>query len=353
MPFAEFTNAEQVALRAVAVLYTTNQLLTQAQLAAQLQAANASWTANYQVVELALDASGNANVVRTAKINFIRLAPYNSASSDTFAGIVEANAFSDGDVIYFSVKENRLIDVELPNASLKMWAAGNYLKMVRVYGVWQVEVAAPWNQAERSATVENIQLLAADTEFLSTTTKVVITAKGAGTPASAVYEITAIATTGDRIELYVDGILIAIGVDDTSIDAMGADLANYMNTIPDPPFTASYNAPTNELTISDARNLGATANSFLLSSIELNGAAGTVISQFAGGVDGADSNVTIDTINGLTEGKTLEVHNGMSANNVVLTNVGSNLVGTVLPLTISPNNFAIVSCIVAGTGRVR
>jgi len=350
MGFTDFTSGEATALQAVAALQAGGQLVTNTTVNAAVVAANASFAAPFVITTLVLDSSGNANIVRSAKFNHFILDTYASAATDTLSAIVETNTWSDGDVVYFHVMTGKTIEVELSAVTVALRVAGDFVKLVRVYGQWILESVSPNFASEGRGAVESIQLTAAASFFTSTTSIASVTALTVGTGAAAVYTITAIAGTGDLIYLDVDGVQIAAGDVDTSIDLMGADLATKINAGTD--FTASYNSGTNELTITDALNRGTLGNSFLLGSLELNGAAGSVTTQFTGGANGAESPSVVDTINGLLAGQTKYIHNAMTVETLTLT-TGGNLRGTVLPLVIAPNDFAIVSCIVDSIGRVK
>jgi len=347
MGFTDFTSGEVTALQQVAALQTSGQLVTNSTVNAAVVAANASFAAPYVITTLELDASGNANIVRNAKTQYIILDTYASAATDTLSAIVEANTWDDGDSVYLLVMTGKQITVELSAVAVTLRDAGDFVKLVRIYGQWQLESVSPNHSGENAGTVENIQLTTGTTTFFSSTSIAAITGVGVGTPAAAVYTITGVSgSAGDAIYLDVDGVQIAEGSDGSSIDNMGIDLAAKVNLGTD--FTASYNSGTNELTVTDALNRGALGNSFLLGSLETNGAAGSVTTQFTGGVSGAEAAATVDTINGLLAGQTKYIHNANSVQNLTLTDVGGNLAGTVLPLVIAPDDFAIVSCIVDG-----
>jgi len=263
MGFTDFTSGEVTALQQVAALQTSGQLVTNATVNAAVVAANASFAAPFVITTLVLDSSGNANIVRSAKFNHYILDTYASAASDTFSAIVEANTWSDGDVVYFHVMTGKTIEVSLSVVAVALRNAGDFVKLVRIYGEWQLESVSPNHQAESVGTVENIQITTGTTTFFSSTSIVVITGVGVGTPAAAVYTITGVSgSAGDAIYLDVDGVQIAEGSDGSSIDAMGTDLETKINLGTD--FTAVYNAGTNELTITDALNRGTLGNTFLL-----------------------------------------------------------------------------------------
>lgn len=353
MPFWEGTQAEEDALRQVATLHQNGDLLTNQTLQTELLTQGAQFTAPPNTPEIQIDGSGNLNIVRSSKINYFKVSPLGGAPLGVVTGIVESNQWHDGDVAYFFSKEMRLVTVTLPNVSIKLWNAGDFLKMVRFFDTWQPEAKYPEGLtpfATTEAPIDTWTALASDTEITVTHQILKVLAVAAPTPASAVYEVTAVTGAGNVINLYADGILIAEGEDGSSIDNMGTDLETYINA--GSMFTAVYNAGTNQLTISDARNLGAAGNSFLLSSQELNGAAGTIVSQFASGANGAASNVTIDTIQGLVVGNSYQIHNGMGANTVTL-DTGGNLLGSALPLALAVGDWCWVSCVDAAIGRVK
>ena len=351
MGFNDFTSGQVAALEQVAALQASGQLVTNSTVAAAIVAQNASWAAPFVVAGVTLDGSGIANIVRNAKIQHIVLDTFGSAATDTLEGINEANTWSDGDSVYLWVMTGKEITVALSAVAVTLRESGDFVKLVRIYSTWQLESVSPNFAGENRGTVEDIQILSSATELTSNTSIASVTSRAAGTPAAAVYTITGVSgSAGDAIYLDVDGVQIAEGSDGSSIDAMGTDLETKINAGTD--FTASYNSGTNELTITDALNRGTLGNSFLLGSLETNGAAGSVTTQFTGGVAGAESPSVVDTINGLLAGQTKYIHNAMTVETLTLT-TGGNLRGTALPLVIAPNDYAIVSCIVDGIGRVR
>lgn len=351
MGFDTFTSGQVTALEQVAALQASGQLVTNETVNSAVVAANASFAAPYVITTLQLDSSGNANIVRNAKTQYIILDTFGSAATDTLEAINEANPWSDGDSVYLLVMTGKQITVALSAVAVTLREAGDFVKLVRIYGQWKLESVSPNFASEGRGTVEAIAIPNAEIHYFASNTSIAsVTATTLGTPAAAVYEITAISGTGGQIFLYVDGVQIGHGTDGSTIHNMGISLRDSVNAGTD--FTASYNSGHNELTITDALNRGTLGNSFLLGSLEINGAAGIVTTQFTGGIAGTEAAAAINTINGLLAGQTKYIHNAMTVETLTL-GTGGNLVGTALPLVIAPDDFAIVSCIVDGIGRVR
>lgn len=356
MSFWEGTQAEETALKAIALIYTQGNLLTNQNMQAALQSLGAQFAAPPILVEITLDGSGVADIARTSKINYFVVQPSGGAGQQDMTAITEANTWSDGDVAYFFSKEFKLLNVRLSAVSVNLWNPGNFIKMARMYGAWQLESKNPDTALPFFGYVDEVTVLGTDTELDVTHSILKVSAVTAPTPAEAVYAVDTASGTDGTISLFVDTNLVttftytAASSPVAVINGLSAAMATYTSAFINTTDIVSI-PPT--ITVIDDANLGAAGNSLLLSDMQLDGATGTIQSNFSGGVNGVASNVTIDTINGLVEGNSYQIHNAMAANTVTLTDVGGNLVGSVCPLVLAAGDWAWVSCVNPSEGRVK
>jgi len=316
--------------------WVTNQALQ-----AALAASGANWTGLAQSVAVALDGSGVVSVLRQAKISYFVLSPFAGAAQGTWTGVTELGQWSDGDEALFMLAGGKTIETTVFGTNCRMNAAEHFMKLLRVAGQWRAETQSPaaptWPLSGTLDTQSHDAATANITAFASILS---LAFTGGATAASAVYEVTAAAGTGGITYIYVEenGFASTIATmtytSASSIAAIGLALEAEINA--GTSYTAVWvGGGVNELTITDARNLGAAGNSpsLVLDFLCQGGAGGAITSNFAGGVNGAEAPGTVITIYGAAPCRRLTVFNNMSVEDLTLDSGGNIIVAApvVLP----------------------
>jgi len=316
MSYVTGFNTQQTAdLLALIADYNNGNLATLTAIQALIMQQSANFGAFASFVEVTVSdlAPATADIQRRGKISYNELTCAGAATS--LDQISEGTTFEDGDIVIMKPATGKTITLNTLDTTIRLKDAGNYLAIIRAGGSWSILYSNPpqpvWIEA---ASESSMTILSTDTSITPESSLILLDVVTGGTAAAAVYEITAAGGTDGILSLYVDFNLIATGqyTSATTIDLLGA--AVVAGALPGIPFSITYNAGTNRLTITDTINLGAAGNALVLGDAVSGGVTGTIITAFAGGVDGVEAAATIDTVGSVVSKRILRIFNANTAN---------------------------------------
>jgi hypothetical protein len=322
--FTALNTGQEAALYALLAQYSAGEISTTTTIAGMVAQVSGNFTSGGGANEVVIS-SGIGEFARRAQLSKYILTT--ATASTDWTTLTEQGLWYDGDLIICWPSVGKTINLTAFGVTVRMSQIGHFAMLARVNGQWTVVASNPANGSfPLSGNPSAIVLDSAVTSLVPDSSMVILSAQTGAVPASAVLEVTAATGLTGQLIVFVDNNQVGFFAytNGSTIDNVGTGVE--ISFDPSGPFSATYDPITNELTTTDARNLGSQGNSFVLQYYASGGVTASITSNFAGGADGVAANITIDTVAIAALGRTIFVQNGMAANTVTFA-VGGNLEG--------------------------
>lgn len=295
--------------------------------------------------------AGQLTLPRVAQKFIVKVDTEGMTSTDTLDELLieTGSEWKTGDEIYIVLTSSaRIVTIENGNNIVLSGGTGStcvlgtdssivslvYNSDAGASGEWIEKYRTPNTNAELTVSTLGFQIesLIVDTGVitLSKTFADVISERSAETLATIAFQITAVGTDATH-QVYIDegnGQFAIADVSWVGVPLITTQLTDIVNAInaSGTGYTATDDG-VDTYTISAPSGTGATPNASWEGTVNSTGGmtTATTVETFAGGVDGADQNDDIDTINTSQSNQFIWIRNTMSANNLTLKNGVDNI----------------------------
>ena len=331
---------------------------TQAQLTQLAQSLTNPGAGPWPQIIAPLDASGEITIGRASRWQVVRLDTYGQTATDTLTALnaPSPDPFQDYDIIVV-VAENagRKITLNNPTLVQSMPGAvtlgddGDFVMFMRKAARWEYMTARPIPaQGETVAQIfDGAELIIEYDASIPPIVSIALTnsyttiygRKTGETASTGTVQVTAAGASGYvRAVVNDNGSIFTIGMYTYSGSPTASKVAAGLKADITARYTAheheySATVATDTVTITVPPNRGVGGDTIILEGYPGGGAAITVVS-FAGGVDGAYQDETVDVMTGGNEGQLYMIRNGMPANIIsftTTTGTGFSFYATILP----------------------